>query len=180
MSDDQNYAQQVKRASAQSETRFGFPSPEELATDRLSARATMRQTTQFRWAMFITSLQRYRRAAEKAVRDGTAASPTQAFWYQSDIATTTFMYLTFYTLSGKTRVRSDLESDLAVSKPFLRRFTADGIAGGFFDKNYVLSPASVELFISRVDGILDMPELRDLADSLHTLNVAESKAPRIT
>ena len=113
------------------------------------------------------------------VRDGKANTPAEAFWYQSDTFITTLMYLAFYTLSGKTRVRSDLEKDLAVSKPFLRRFTNHGIAGGFFDKNYVLSEGSLEFFLSRVDVILDMPALRDMCDAIHVMGVADSKAAEI-
>ena len=56
MSDDQNYAQQVKRASAQSETRFGFPSPEELGKERIEAREVMKKSTIFRWAKFKPAL----------------------------------------------------------------------------------------------------------------------------
>jgi len=180
MSKTENNSQKVKRVSAQSETRFTFPSQDELADDRVIARKTMRRSTQFRWAMFITALQRFRRSAEQRVRDGEATSSVEAFWYQSDTTITAYMYLVFYTLSGKNRSRSDLEHDLAVSKPFLRKFTNDGIAAGIFDQHYTLNDASIELFIDRVDKILDMPELRDFADSMHVMTVAESKASRIT
>ena len=179
MTEDQNNTQQVKLVSPESETGFTFPSQSQLANNRIEARKTMRQSSQFRWAMFITELQVYRRRAEQMVRDGKANTPAEAFWYQSDTVITTLMYLAFYTLSGKTRVRSDLEKDLAVSKPFLRRFTSDGIAGGHFDKNYVMSATSIELFIKRVDVILDMPALRDMCDAIHVMGVADSKAAEI-
>ena len=63
MSDDQNYVQEVKRVSPETETRFTFPSQDELANNRIEARKTMRQSSQFKWAMFITELQVYRRRA---------------------------------------------------------------------------------------------------------------------
>jgi hypothetical protein len=180
MSKDENNTQTVKRVSSESETRFTFPSQDELADDRVNARNTMRRSTQFRWAMFITALQRFRRSAEQRVRDGEAASPVEAFWYQSDTTITAYMYLVFFTLSGQTRRRSDLERDLAVSKPFLRKFTNDGIAAGHFDADYTLNEASIDLYIDRVNVIFDMPEIRDFADSMHVMTVAESKASRIT
>ena len=179
MSDDQNYAQQVKRASTKSETRFGFPSPEELGKERIEAREVMRKSTTFRWAKFITAQQVFRRSAEAEVRAGHATSAAQTFWYQNDNHTTTLVYLVYYTLSDKTRTQSDLQLDLAFSAPFVRKLYRTALERGLITKTLQLTNDSLELYFRRVKEVLALPELQDFADSLALLNLVSSKAPNI-
>jgi hypothetical protein len=169
----------VKRVLPENETRLPISSLDELAIDRRRARQTMRNTSRIRWAKFIAALQQHRRAAEREVRDGQAPSQAAAFWYQNETMITAFLYLVWETLSDKSLTKSRIEADLAVSKPFVNKLVKEGKAGGFLLGNLTLTDASLGLYFDRIDAILDMPEVRDLADSIHVMNVAESKAERL-
>ena len=61
----------------------------------------------------------------------------------------------------------------------MRKLVKDGKAGGFLRDDLTLTDESLELYFDRIDAILDMPELRDLADAIHVMNLAESKAERL-
>ena len=175
----QKDTQEAKRVYVKRETRLPVHDLDELAIDRRRARQTMRNTSRIRWAKFISGLQQVRRAAEREVREGRAPSLAFAYWYQNDTMITAFLYLAWKTFSGESLTRSGVESDLAVPKPFLNKLLKDGKAGGFLEENLTLTDESLELYFDRIDAILDMPELRDLADAIHVMNLAESKAERL-
>lgn len=179
MSKNENNTQNEKRVSARSETRFGFPSPEELGEQRAEARAVMKKSTVFRWAKFSTAQQLFRRAAEAEVRAGGARSPAHAFWYQNDQHTTTLLYLVYYTLSDRTRTQADLQNDLAFSAPFVRKLHRLALDAKLITKDLRLTDASLEVYFWRVEMVLALPELQDLADSLSLLNLVNSKTPNI-
>jgi hypothetical protein len=161
------------------ETRLPVHDLDELAIDRRRARQTMRNSSRIRWTKFISALQQHRRAAEREVRDGRAPSLAFAYWYQNDTMITAFLYLAWKTFSGESLTRSGVQSDLGVSQPFMRKLVKDGKAGGFLRDDLTLTDESLELYFDRIDAILDMPELRDLADAIHVMSVAESKAERL-
>jgi len=169
----------VKEVISKSETRFGFPSPEELAEQRLEAREAMRKTVVFRWAKFIASQQAFRRSAEAEVRAGGAKNAAHAFWYQNDSHITTLLYLVHYTLSDQSRSQSNLQSDLAFSPPFVRKLYRDALERDLITIDLRLTDASLELYFWRVEGLLSLTELEDFADSLHVWNVARSKPANI-
>jgi len=81
----------MKEVISKSETRFGFPSPEELTEQRLEAREAMRKTVVFRWAKFAAAQQAVRRSAEADVRAGGAKNAAHAFWYQNEQHITTLL-----------------------------------------------------------------------------------------
>lgn len=169
----------MKDVTQKSETRFGFPSPEELGEQRREAREVMRKSTVFRWAKFVAAQQELRRASEAEVRAGGAKSPAHAFWYQNDQHTTTMLYLVYYTLSDRTRTQADLQEDLAFSAPFVRKLYRSALDAGLITKDLLLTDASLELYFWRADILLALPELRDLADSLAMLNLVNSKPANI-
>jgi len=175
MSDDQKYAQEVKRVSPKTETRFTFPSRDELILARQKTRATLEYAVQYRWAKFIAAQQIYRRKLEAQTRAGMALSSAHAFWYQNDSHITAMLYLVYYTLSDKIVSQSSLQTDLAMSLPFIRKLHREAVEGGFMTKNYKLTDVSIEMYFDRVKPLLEMQELRDFADALHTSNVVNSK-----
>ena len=179
MSKDENNSQNEKRVSAQSETRFGFPSPEELGEQRLEAREVMKKSTVFRWAKFAAAQQEFRRASEAEVKAGSAKSPAHSFWYQNDQHTTTLLYLVYYTLSDRTRTQANLQDDLAFSAPFVRKLFRSALDADLITKDLRLTDASLELYFWRVEILLALPELQDLADSLSLLNLVNSKTANI-
>lgn len=169
----------MKDVISKSETRFGFPSPEELAEQRLQARDVMRKTAVFRWAKFVAAQQAFRRNAEAEVRAGGAKNAAHAFWYQNDSHITTLLYLVYYTLSDQSRSQSDLQDDLAFSAPFVRKLYRNALERDLITKDLRLTDASLELYFSRVEPLLNLPELEDFADSLHVWNVARGKQANI-
>ena len=168
-----------KQRYPKTQTRLPVYDLDEIAIDRRRARETMRNSARLRWGKFIAALQIHRRGAEREVREGRAPSKAAAFWYQTDTMITAFLYLTWKTFSGETVNRSDIERDLAVSKPFLAKLVKNGKAGGFVNANLTLTETSLELYFDRIDTVLDMPELRDLCDVIHILSTAEYKPERL-
>ena len=168
-----------KRVYSKTQTRLPVYDLDEIAIDRRRARATMRNSARLRWAKFIAALQSHRRGAEREVREGRSPSAAANYWYQNDTMITAFLYLTWKTFSGEPLSRSDIERDLAVSKPFLSKLVKDGNAGGFVTDNLTLTETSLELYFDRIDTVLDMPELRDLCDVIHMLTTAEAKPERL-
>ena len=176
MYDDQKYAQTVKRVSPKTETRFTFPSRDELILARQKSRATLEYTVQYRWAKFIAAQQVYRRKLEAQTRAGAAPSSAHAFWYQNESRITTMLYLVHYTLSDKRVSQSSIQADLALSLPFLRKLHREAVEGGYMTKNYKLTDVSMSVYFDRVYPLLELRELRDFADALHTSNVVNSKS----
>lgn len=169
----------MKQVISKSETRFGFPSPDELGEQRLEAREVMHKTVVFRWAKFVAAQQAFRRNAEAEVRAGGAKNAAHAFWYQNDSHITTLLYLVYYTLSDQGRSQSDLQIDLAFSAPFVRKLYRNALERQLITKDLRLTDASLELYFWRVEDLLDLPALQDLADSMHVWNVARSKEANI-
>lgn len=179
MSENENNTQAEKRVLARSETRFGFPSPEELGEQRLEAREVMKKSTVFRWAKFVAAQEAFRRTAEAEVRAGDAQSPAHSFWYQNDRHITTLLYLVYHTLSDRSRTQADLQLDLALSAPFVRKLHRSALDAKLITKDLRLTDASLELYFWRVEMALALPELQDLADSLSLLNLVNSKTANI-
>jgi hypothetical protein len=175
MSKDENNSQNKKRVSAQTETRFTFPSSDELIAARQAARNTMEYTVQYRWAKFVAAQQVYRRKQEAQSRAGEAPTLTHAFWYQNESHITTMLYLVHNTLSDKIVSQSSLQADLGMSLPFIRKLHREAVERGFMTKNYKLTDVSIEMYFDRVKPLLELQELRDFADALHTSNVVNSK-----
>tara|TARA_R110000851_G_scaffold61254_2_gene140758 strand:+ start:32 stop:583 length:552 start_codon:yes stop_codon:yes gene_type:complete len=175
MSKEKNNSQNEKRVSAQSETRFTFPTPDELILARQNARTTLEYTVQYRWAKFVAAQQVFRRKQEAQSRAGEAPTLTHAFWYQNDSHITAMLYLAHYTLADKIVSPSSLQADLGMSLPFIRKLHREAVEGGFMTKNYKLTDVSIEMYFDRVKPLLELQELRDFADALHTSNVVNSK-----
>lgn len=174
-----NNPQQLKRGRAETKTRLGSIDLDELAIDRRRARQTMRRTAQVRWAKFISAVQLLRREAERLVRDGMAPSPAHEFWYANDTMITVWLYLAWKTFAEEKLTKGQIQEDLAVSQPFVSKLVKTGLAGGFIDEDLLLTEASLTLYFERIDALLDLPELRDLADVIHILNTAENKPERL-
>jgi len=169
----------MKEVISKSETRFGFPSPEELTEQRLEAREAMRKTVVFRWAKFAAAQQAVRRSAEADVRAGGAKNAAHAFWYQNEQHITTLLYLVYYTLSDQSRSQADLQNDLAFSAPFVRKLYRTALERDLITRDLRLTDASLELYFWQVESLLSLTELGDFADSLHVWNVARSKPANI-
>ena len=174
-----NNPQSAKHVGKKMKTRFSNVDLDELAIDRRRARQTMRRTAQVRWAKFISNVQLHRREAERLVRDGQAPSAAHQFWYANDTMITVFLHLAWKTFAQESLTRSELQDDLAVSQPFVAKLVKTGLAGHFVDEDLLLTEQSLGLYFDRIDALLDMQELRDLADVIHILNTAEGKPERL-
>ena len=174
-----NNPQGGKRVSAERKPRLGSIDLDELAIDRRRARQTMRRTAQVRWAKTMSQVQSHRRELERLVRDGKAPTPAHGFWYVNDTMITVWLYLAWKTFAEEKLTKSQIQEDLAVSQPFVSKLVKTGLAGGFIDEDLLLTEPSLTLYFERIDALLDLPELRDLADVIHILNTAENKPERL-
>ena len=89
------------------------------------------------------------------------------------------LYLVYHTLSDRSRTHADLQRDLALSAPFVRKLCRNALECGLITKDLRLTDASLELYFWRVEMALALPELQDLADSLSLLNLVYSKTANI-